>query len=613
MNVLGCESSCQLKAPSGCSPAPDHKPIPIKMIGPHSQRFLVLLLSSAGFGLFIWLLLPVGVVVCDDDFAYLRSTVETIRRSRPWTDDWLNPWAASTTMLSAATYGLTGSFKLAVHAVLVGAAATCFFGMSRFIRFQGYGVLTAVTVTTLFLMSPSALFMSLIYTSVPVYLAALWFCLTAFADKRWGWFLAFWVVGLASRQSAVMWMALPAAVCLANLLQLRNWRRVLMESSAPIAVVATGIMIFLTLKHTMNPTLGQKVILQSLGSGFSLASIGVPFGASLVFLGIGSGISCWLAIPRSGRPLRWGARWPQVLMGCVAGAAAGFWATSALSSTQSSGFFGGPDPYLIIVAALAGGGIGLRPVRPNPLYLAPAGGITFLLCLYSGTYDYYFNELFCFGFAAGLTPVEGSTPGDQAEKARYPRFENIAAAAIVLVFAFRTSVCLKIQQDYIWASNRGYELALRDGNLLPYQVGQASFGYLGWLWEEKYRKVIGYKNFEDLAGFRMWKEHWDGKSGTGMSVAYPRWLSKPKFIKAALTFKSAAMPKEGQNICLCHAESAPLFGRSRMDVAIWRVDTGRPSPVPGDEGKRLSFPLDDSEWTQLIRQQGRWSTDSSRH
>jgi hypothetical protein len=51
--------------------------------------------AALAFGGLIVLTLPALVVVFNDDFGYLRSMLHTIRHARPWTDDWLEPWAAS--------------------------------------------------------------------------------------------------------------------------------------------------------------------------------------------------------------------------------------------------------------------------------------------------------------------------------------------------------------------------------------------------------------------------------------------------------------------------------------------------------------------------------------
>lgn len=64
-------------------------------------------------------LMPDGVISYDDDVGYLRSVVHTLQHERPWTGVWLEPWAASLSLLSAGVYRAIGSFALAVQGVLV--------------------------------------------------------------------------------------------------------------------------------------------------------------------------------------------------------------------------------------------------------------------------------------------------------------------------------------------------------------------------------------------------------------------------------------------------------------------------------------------------------------
>ena len=68
-------------------------------------------------GVFVFATLPGGVVVMNDDFGYLRSVVATLQHGRPWTDEWLEPWSAGLSVLSALVYLATGSWLLAIQGV----------------------------------------------------------------------------------------------------------------------------------------------------------------------------------------------------------------------------------------------------------------------------------------------------------------------------------------------------------------------------------------------------------------------------------------------------------------------------------------------------------------
>src|SRR4051812_26302714 len=85
-----------------------------------------LAIGAFGYGLLIWLLLPSGVIAINDDFGYLRSVIQTIQHGRPWTDDWLEPWAASLSLFAGLLFRATGSFSFAIHGLLAGLAGAAF-------------------------------------------------------------------------------------------------------------------------------------------------------------------------------------------------------------------------------------------------------------------------------------------------------------------------------------------------------------------------------------------------------------------------------------------------------------------------------------------------------
>jgi hypothetical protein len=149
------------------------------------------------------------VVALDDDFWYLRSAVGTFQKRRPWTDEWLTPWAASTSMIVSIVFALTGSFTSAVHLTLAASAGVASAGMMGILSRVGVNRGTALWVAILVLGTPTVMFMFLMFTSVAVYWACLWVCLFAAKSSRWGTFFLFWAVALSGRQSAVVWLALP--------------------------------------------------------------------------------------------------------------------------------------------------------------------------------------------------------------------------------------------------------------------------------------------------------------------------------------------------------------------------------------------------------------------
>jgi hypothetical protein len=73
-----------------------------------------------------------------DDVGYLRSIVETFHHGRPWTDDWLEPWAFSLSAASALLFWLTGHFYLATRGLQVVLSAAFFYSVDRLLYNRGF-------------------------------------------------------------------------------------------------------------------------------------------------------------------------------------------------------------------------------------------------------------------------------------------------------------------------------------------------------------------------------------------------------------------------------------------------------------------------------------------
>ena len=147
------------------------------------------LLGGALFGGLIFLLLPASVITLDDDFGYLRSVVETVRRGRPWTDDWLEPWSASISVLAGLVFRFAGSFKLAIHGTLVAAGVASLVGAVGLFLVRGLHAGRAISFAALLLTFPTLLWKSVEFTGMSLYLPCLLLALGAAERRRWGWFL----------------------------------------------------------------------------------------------------------------------------------------------------------------------------------------------------------------------------------------------------------------------------------------------------------------------------------------------------------------------------------------------------------------------------------------
>ena len=196
----------------------------------------------------VWLCLPDRVIAMDDDFWYLRSVVETLRRGRPWTDEGLSPWAASWSVLTAAIFRVGGSFSVAVHGALTLAGAMAGAGLAGSLNFRGLAGWRALWVTALVLAVPSVWFMHLMFTSVALSMGCYWMAVWLADRRHWAGFFAVWAIGLASRQSAVAWMAMPAWLWLVE------WRRSGMRGPfhrplRPLTAVLAGSLVWFAVLH----------------------------------------------------------------------------------------------------------------------------------------------------------------------------------------------------------------------------------------------------------------------------------------------------------------------------------------------------------------------------
>ena len=77
---------------------------------PHPSAGRAALWAALAYGLVIYVTLPPEAIAINDDFAYLKSVVQTLQHGRPWTNDWLEPWSASLASLSALVFHATGRF-----------------------------------------------------------------------------------------------------------------------------------------------------------------------------------------------------------------------------------------------------------------------------------------------------------------------------------------------------------------------------------------------------------------------------------------------------------------------------------------------------------------------
>jgi hypothetical protein len=424
----------------------------------------------------VYALLPPGITMMNDDFGYIGSIVESLRRGRPWTDEWLEPWSASLAAVSAIVFKLTGSAQAAVFGVqglAAGAAGAALFAL---LRQRGLRPAIAASGVALFLTFPTVLWKSLEFTGVTLYLPALLWAIWAAERRRWFVFLTVWAVALAARQSAIAWGAIPLWHCAGALRQRLGFRE---RGAAPAIVAAAGGLWFVLLFATMNRTHSQLVVAARPWSSldWTTALHHAAFGAGIwmVFAGIGAAVA---AQGRKGAPSTSSSTGRHLV---AIGVGAGMFALLALLRPIyfEHGSFDGAQGIvyrnLLIAIGLAAWSMLRFTIRPDFLLAGMCSLAT--VSLRPEVWDYYYLDV-------GVLAFLGVATRDRSEGAgaspRWLAAAATAAAAVVAGFHAWYSFGQKCRVDRDYAVCVLTETALRARTISASEIGHAPFGFIGW-------------------------------------------------------------------------------------------------------------------------------------
>jgi hypothetical protein len=544
-------------------------------------------IAAAVYGLFVYSILPSGVVALDDDFGYLRSVVLTLRHGRPWTDDWLEPWSAGFSSLAGLLFRATGSFYLASYGLLSLLAAALFFATGRMLFDRGIGPGRSVGLAFLGLTVPTVLWKSIEFTGGAFYLPCLLLALGLAERRRWVWFGMAWIAALSTRQSALAWAILPLAAIGQDLasagrkLPARTWL-------APGLVLLAGAGSYWALGATMNRTAVQRAITDHMWESWSFGQAWPTLLTGGVVLVLASGLGAIVlrfARETSSAYRRWP---PLVAVALSVGFGALLWPNArnfiACDHPSYDHWMGGI--YLKGMVGLAGFGwvAGRCSFRPVPL----AGALAALaaLTVRGVLWDYYLIDLAVFAFfavepakAVVRTIRQPSSPGSP-----------LAIAALVLAFHLLFLVGFKDRLD------RGYALctlgsrALSERLLPPREASFLPFGLMAWYFFPYYIAHEG-AHSADLGDF--------GRYLTQDTVDIAWQFSKPL---RWLPEHDGGLPADRR--------AAVLSGRFNYcwifstDVLLLRApsERARPAQSPYPDTYDLPlFPTNDAGWRALIR------------
>lgn len=548
-----------------------------------------LLWTALAGGVLVGLVLPASVIAINDDFGYLGSVIETLRRGRPWTDEWLEPWSASLAGLSALTYKLTGSFRLAIQGIQVAGAAAAAAGAWLLFRSRGLSPRAAQVAALLALLTPALLWKFTEYTGMVLYLPCLLWAAWAAGERRWGLFFVAWLLAVSTRQSALAWLALPAWALLDGFRHPGSGRPPWLR---PGLVLVLGAVVFAGLMATMNVTRAQREITQHLWENLPAGVLGRNLAFGLAIAAIHAGIgSLLLGLSSSGtvgpeRPVRR----ILVVLG-VAAVAVTFLPPSRELFHEHAGYEGWSGQLYshALIAAGLGGWLLVRNGWRGDFVFAAFAALALVL-VRREVWDYYFADVAIFALLAAV-PIREVPPG--ATMLRWPRIAGVAAAGALALFHLGSVYRLKCRIDEDRANCVVTEHALRAGVLQPDEIGHTPFGFVGWKLQRHYLTHEG-RDSADLGGF----VHYVRPGATELHFSPRRFWSDSRTLRPpdgpeAARVLETALFRVGWfwhlRCTLLRAPSAALPARRPLDPAA------RPE-------RRL--PLDDQEWRDFLARPG---------
>ncbi len=520
----------------------------------------------------------------NDDFGYLGSVLETMRRGRPWTDDWLEPWAASLSVISAVVWQLTGSFLIATQGLqaLLGAASAG----GAYVLFRALEVPRgrSLLLSFLLLTGPTALWKQIEFTAMVLYLPCLFWAIWAALKGRWGLFFIAWFLAFSSRQSALVWLALPAWSCVRGWFSggapAKDWQ-------APAWALAGALLGVLLLQQGMNESHAQKMLTAHAWTrmelSYTIRNVALGIIVWLTAAGWGALLKAANAAGRSLGPVE--PRRVLAVLATVTGVA-------VLSASffpiyiEHDGYTGGMG-RLYVGTALAAGIAGwlLAPGAIRPGFVLAGLGALAPLALRTNTWDYYYLDIALLGLAAMDVPKVKS----QARPAVWPL--GWLVLALVTAYHLQFAWYLKCRVDREYAINVLTERALREKQLAIADIGHASHGFIGWQLHPHY---IASEGREDV--------------NTG---AFTRYLRRGA---ATVQFSPLRFWRDSQTLLrLRDVDEKHVVTSDVFRVGwLWYQHTGIVRSAPPDIGpaeipeprppiERRMLPLDDREWRAARR------------
>lgn len=373
-------------------------------------------------------------------------------------------------------------------------------------------------------------------------------------------------------------------------------------------VLTAAAAILISLKLGMNPTEGQKLALGGIGQGFFTANSGIPLALGFLVFLAGLAVSSLLRLPHTAASTvkTWHLRLILTPFLAAAGAWGAIWFRQQTLNTHDCYSDGFSNIVFPVLGGILGAALALGGTRPRADASLAALGAVLLVALYGGKFDYHFADALFLGIAAGF-PAFALTGSSQVSPASPRRGPPWAAMALIfLTFSgtafwhLRSSVRLYVQQERTAALITLYEQAMRSGKLAPQDVGMASFGYLGWLFQDYYAAHDG-RAQPVLGGFSRYAQNWDQGRGTGILTTLPKSLNA---WRGLIPTRNRAALRDTPGVPVLLEIKHPFFLRHPVRFTLLRGPSEE--RVPGSltldptQYQRPVYPLTDSEWRYLI-------------
>jgi hypothetical protein len=553
----------------------------------------VWLVASLLVGLVVWIVLPNMVVVFNDDFGYLRSVVATLQHGRPWTDDWL---AASLSLVSGLIYKATGSFSLATQGLQAAMAGVSFLAMTVLFVRRAMPTVAAMATAAVILFVPTLIVKWLEFTALIIYVPCLLWAIYLAEKQRWAWFFVVWVVAVASRQSALAWLALPGVAVIETFrLGLRENRS---RAILPLAVCLAGVVAYLLIGRCMNETHAQRFMMTAMWRDLAFGPTvrHFAFGVVIFLTSVGCAafvMRAFCSLGKRSDPVARKWSWSLVARVLAAVVVLGLYCFDprtfvAFEHPFYSGLTG--RLFLGVLFGLGVTGWFLGGFRLQPHHVVCAAGSALIASLRGVVYDYYLLDVAIIGVFSVL-PANVST-GSELSPARrtWPILAVVGSLACMTLAGFEFFYIGKEQRvlDRYAAVIRLCEPALREGRIAPSELSAAPFGYIGWHLYPYFIRHDG-ANGAYIADF----ENYLNKNGLAITFTpcsndqqkQGALMSDARGQAGVLDSGIFKVGWRGPFLFVLRRTDQPLAAKLLIDPLQYRVEP---------------FPLNDAEWRQLI-------------